>query len=336
MKTGKNRHHFFINCAFPNFLYICLWFDCKNKIVEHMKTNSQTEKLVNKHIFVDLRQDPGFKAVFADINNKSLLIELLNEILPENAQIKDIIKYLDREQIVKTAYSKKSVLDLVCVSDDLRTFDVEIQCKKDVVFFERCIYYASGFYSRSILKGEDYDKLHPVYIVSFLDFTLDFENKAGIDSSKIITKYTMVEESTKIFAPSTILCIFAQLPRFKLELSECKTRRDFLFYWFKYSWSYESIPEALEDVPLIKDIVEASWIAGFSQEKLENYEMDMKTELDYRWELKQERLEGREEGREEGVKMKALETAKKMLADGLSIDLIAKYTGLSIETVGAL
>ena len=126
--------------------------------------------------------------------------------------------------------------------------------------------------------------------------------------------------------------------------NECKTRRDFLFYWFKYSWSYESIPEALEDVPLIKDIVEASWIAGFSQEKLENYEMDMKTELDYRWELKQERLEGREEGRmegreegrEEGVKMKAFETARKMLADGLSIDLIAKYTGLSFEAVQAL
>ena len=146
----------------------------------------------------------------------------------------------------------------------------------------------------------------------------------------------MVEESTKIFAPSTILCIFAQLPRFKLELSECKTRRDFLFYWFKYSWSYESIPEALEDVPLIKDVVEASWIAGFSQEKFENYEMDMKTELDYRWELKQERLEGREEGREEGEKMKAFETARKMLADGLSIDLIAKYTGLSFEAVQAL
>ena len=132
------------------------------------------------------------------------------------------------------------------------------------------------------------------------------------------------------------MCIFAQLPRFKLELSECKTRRDFLFYWFKYSWSYESIPEALEDVPLIKDIVEASWIAGFSQEKFENYEMDMKTELDYRWELKQERLEGREEGREEGEKMKAFETARKMLADGLSIDLIAKYTGLSFEAVQAL
>ncbi len=142
----------------------------------------------------------------------------------------------------------------------------------------------------------------------------------------------MVEESTKIFAPSTILCIFAQLPRFKLELSECKTRRDFLFYWFKYSWSYESIPEALEDVPLIKDVVEASWIAGFSQEKLENYEMDMKTELDYRWELKQERLEGREEGREEG----RVETAKNFKCNGVPLELIAKCTGLSIETIEAL
>ena len=181
-------------------------------------------------------------------------------------------------------------------------------------------------------KNEKYRLLKPVYVISFLDFTLDFENKAGIDSSKIITKYTMVEESTKIFAPSTILCIFAQLPRFKLELSECKTRRDFLFYWFKYSWSYESIPEALEDVPLIKDIVEASWIAGFSQEKLENYEMDMKTELDYRWELKQERLEGREEGREEG----RVETARNFKCNGVPLELIAKCTGLSIQTIEAL
>ena len=86
--------------------------------------------------------------------------------------------------------------------------------------------------------------------------------------------------------------------------------------------------------------MEASWIAGFSQEKLENYEMDMKTELDYRWELKQERLEGREEGRmeglEEGLKMKALETAKNLKTKGIDFSIIAECTGLSIETVGAL
>ena len=39
--------------------------------------------------------------------------------------------------------------------------------------------------------------------------------------------------------------------------------------------------------------------------------------------------EGKEEGLAEGEHRKALETAKKMLADGLSIDIVAKYTGLS-------
>ena len=186
------------------------------------------------------------------------------------------------------------------------------------------------------MKGEDYDKLHPVYIVSFIDFSLDFEEKAGIDTSRIITRYTMMEESTNIFAPSTILCIFAQLPRFKLKLSECKTRRDYLFYWFKYSWSYESKPEALKNVPLIKDIVEASWIAGFSQEKRQNYELDMRTELDYRWALKLERLEGREEGREQGREEGREESARNFKAKGFPVETIAECTGLPIEMVLAL
>ena len=41
---------------------------------------------------------------------------------------------------------------------------------------------------------------------------------------------------------------------------------------------------------------------------------------------------GREEGREEG----RVEAAKNMLADEISIDLVAKYTGLSIEQVKQL
>ena len=44
----------------------------------------------------------------------------------------------------------------------------------------------------------------------------------------------MQEETSKIFAPTTIICIFAQLGRFKLKLEECKTRRDLLLYWFKH------------------------------------------------------------------------------------------------------
>ena len=54
----------------------------------------------------------------------------------------------------------------------------------------------------------------------------------------------------------------------------------------------------------------------------------MRTELDYRWELKQEQLEGREEGREE--------TARNFKAKGFPVETIAECTGLPIETVLAL
>ena len=90
--------------------------------------------------------------------------------------------------------------------------------------------------------------------------------------------------------------------------------------------------------------MEASWIAGFSQEKLENYEMDMKTELDYDWERDGEhegvdmggRGHGHKRGREEGREEGRVETAKNFKCNGVPLELIAKCTGLSIETIEAL
>ena len=44
----------------------------------------------------------------------------------------------------------------------------------------------------------------------------------------------------------------------------------------------------------------------------------------------------KEEGLAEGKHKKAIETAKKMLANGLSIGIVVKYTGLSIEEIKEL
>ena len=45
---------------------------------------------------------------------------------------------------------------------------------------------------------------------------------------------------------------------------------------------------------------------------------------------------GREEGREEGIYSKAIETAKKLIGMNLSIENIAKATGLSKEEIEKL
>ena len=49
--------------------------------------------------------------------------------------------------------------------------------------------------------------------------------------------------------------------------------------------------------------------------------------------VQKEAEEMREEGRAEGMEEKAVETAKNLLANGISSELIAKCTGLSPEQV---
>jgi predicted transposase/invertase (TIGR01784 family) len=45
---------------------------------------------------------------------------------------------------------------------------------------------------------------------------------------------------------------------------------------------------------------------------------------------------GRAEGRAEGELQKALEMAKKMLSDGMPIDLVAKYSGLTPDEIAKI
>ena len=179
--------------------------------------------------FVDLMTDSGMKAVLADPDNKELLIELLNILLPEYVQIKDIKQYRDREKRTDYDGAKKTVLDLSCEGEDGPVFNVEVQRIVGEFFFERIIYYAAGEYHSQLLKGVDYVNLKPVYEIVFLEENLWHEsipeslekpiahhNKdiSGIQQpagkpkdllpEQIVTRYVMKEEKSNIFAPSTI------------------------------------------------------------------------------------------------------------------------------------
>ena len=143
--------------------------------------------------FVNLRSDVGFKAVFADRNNKDILIGVLNQILPPEARIEDIKEYSDREQRRDLIYGKKTVLDLVCVDKDDRTFVVEMQAAEEDYFFERCVYYASGLYHLELSDGERYKGLHPVYVVSFLNYRLKHDDESQWDTDHFISYWRFTE-----------------------------------------------------------------------------------------------------------------------------------------------
>ena len=298
--------------------------------------------------FVNLRSDVGFKAVFADRNNKDILIGVLNQILPPEARIEDIKEYSDREQRRDVPYGKKTVLDLVCVDRDDRTFVVEMQASEEDFFFERCVYYASGLYHLELSDGVRYKGLRPVYVVSFLNYRLRHDDESLWDTDHFISYWRFSEKRTGMVADQTISVIFVEMTLFTKTLEECVTEFDRLFYIFKNSEGFQRIPEWIEEAGGIsKRLAEACEVAAFDKEKRLKYEIDKMNEWDIQAQkeyavrkgleegLQKGLREGREEGLEQGREETRLSIARKLFEAGTPVDVIVNCTGVDDGTIAS-
>ena len=302
--------------------------------------------------FVNLRSDVGFKAVFADRNNKDILIGVLNQILPPEARIEDIKEYSDREQRRDVPYGKKTVLDLVCVDRDDRTFVVEMQASEEDFFFERCVYYASGLYHLELSDGVRYKGLRPVYVVSFLNYRLRHDDESLWDTDHFISHWRFTEKRTGMVADQTISVIFVEMTLFTKTLEECVTEFDRLFYIFKNSEGFQRIPEWIEEAGGIsRRLAEACEVAAFDKEKKLKYEIDKMNEWDIQAQkeyavrkgleeglqkgLQKGLREGREEGLEQGREETRLSIARKLFEAGTPVDVIVNCTGVDDGTIAS-
>ena len=298
--------------------------------------------------FVNLRSDVGFKAVFADRNNKDILIGVLNQILPPEARIEDIKEYSDREQRRDVPYGKKTVLDLVCVDKDDRTFVVEMQASEEDFFFERCVYYASGLYHLELSDGVRYKGLRPVYVVSFLNYRLRHDDESLWDTDHFISNWRFTEKRTGMVADQTISVIFVEMTLFTKTLEECVTEFDRLFYIFRNSGGFQRIPEWIEEAGGIsRRLAEACEVAAFDKEKKLKYEIDKMNEWDIQAQkeyavrkgleegLQKGLREGREEGLEQGREETRLSIARKLFEAGTPVDVIVNCTGVDDGTIAS-
>ncbi len=296
--------------------------------------------------------DTSFKAVYHDKANKGLLINLINQTLPDEVEkVKDITEYLDRELSNDIAIGIDSRLDLICETDSGSRVIVEVQRQKFSSFMDRCLFYMSDVYYRQLSIGDDYNQLRPVYLIAILDYAYPHPDEHLWDSDNFISRYGFTELRTGELGTRNFFIIFAEAKRFTKSIEECRSERDFIFYWFLHGWKFdkETTPKQFEAMPRMMELIKASEVASFSAEKKLKYDREIMTELDrINYEREQQQkdraagfaeglAEGREEGREEGISEgehnKAVETARKMKADGLSIELILKYTGLNEATV---
>lgn len=290
---------------------------------------------IKEQRYVDLLMDSGFKAVFGDERNKDVVIDFLNAVLEGEHHVVSI-EYLNNEVLGEPSSSKGVRFDLHCIDDLGVRFVVEMQrARHSDDFFERSIYYGSRLYTLQQLKGEKSYHMKPVYVIGIMEGNLShMRPDAGY-----VARFSMQESDALYIAPKTISCIFVQLGFFDKKAEECICIIDQWCFSLKNMGGLEEQPQDFDETSF-SNLFRASEIAQFDETKRINYDTERMTERDYQHDLYFSRKEGREEGREEGLKQgrdeAKLEDAKNLKELGVSVDVIAKATGLSIEVIEAL
>jgi len=97
-----------------------------------------------------------------------------------------------------------------------------------------------------------------------------------------------------------------------------ENKRDTVINWLEYTYFNGNMPLNIKE-----------WLINLSLKERE--ETDMKSLADV-W-MEEAKREGRREGRCEGEKRIALKIAQAMLAGGMRVDDIARFTGLTVDEI---
>jgi predicted transposase/invertase (TIGR01784 family) len=118
---------------------------------------------------LDPKLDVVFKILFADPNNRDLLLSLLSAVLRPSKPIVGA-EVLNPELPKDLAADKGIVLDLRVSLADGRHVDVEMQSDPRPGLRERAMYYWARMYGSRLLRGMAYTQLEPCISIFFLGY----------------------------------------------------------------------------------------------------------------------------------------------------------------------
>lgn len=292
----------------------------KNNLIKYRK--------VYKYAY--LLSDGIFKIVFAEDKTHAKLISLLNAMLDLKGENAINFITLDMQEFPGAFDKKNCILDLICTTESESRILVEVQQKGEDLFRDRVEYYVSRVIENQVHKNEQYE-LPQIYFLGLLDFVLFPDEPA---------EYIHHVEETcrgKSFFPK-IQKVFVEISKFFSLEKDGITEKDTSASaeWLRAIQCFireEPMPERLLENPVFQDLQKSLLLSNFTDE-LFNAEVNKMTDLKFEHEVGFK--EGRAEGREEGNRNAKLEMAKGLRDDGVSIDIIAKRSGLSEEEIRKL
>ena len=260
-------------------------------------------------------------------------------IFPQYA-ISDIT-YVPTEQLGIMEDDRKAIFDVLCRTEDGKTFLVEMQRGYQKHFFERALFYTSFPIMKQGKKAlaEETKGNRP------WDFSLDGVFFLGIlnfkyeDDEMTEHRYRLMEATSKKLMTDKLEFVFVEVEKFDKGEDELETDLDKWLYLLKNMSNLLGRPERLRDRIFTK-LFDVAELAQLDDKDRTNYIKSMNTERDtynqIEYARETGREEGREEGRAEGVKQNSFDIAKRMLEKGIDIGTISELTGLTEKEISEL
>ena len=274
---------------------------------------------INKELkmtLIDPLSDFGFKKIFANPNHKEVTIFLLNTFLQLENKITEI-EFQNLEDSAESLEVRGVIYDILCKDSQNREFIVELQRAKQEFFADRSIFYVCRHLNSQIKKSrlpENRKKrfqLLPIYFLGILNFET-------IDGDKF-TRRASIKDEDCYKLTNSINLTYIELPKFKIDKPQNDMEK--LLFFLKNS---EKLQERIFPESIFTTILDIANYYNLSDSEQLVYDTILNKQL------------ANIDAIETAKKTEKREIARNMLNDRLPLDLISRYTGLSISEINNL
>lgn len=291
-----------------------------------------------------IRFDWAMKRLLRDKANFGVLEGFLTTLLNEEIKIN---KLLESESNQEDEFDKQNCVDLLAENDKGELFLIEVQNNSEYAYFQRMLFGTSKLVTEYINRGKGYGLIRKIYSINIVYFNLGngtdvvYHGKTefrGIHNGELLNLSPFQKQKFNVDAVSDLYPEY-----YILKVNDFnKWSKVPLEQWI-YFLNTGNIP-ADATAPGLSEAREKLQLVRMSKAELNAYYHHLDNVVILRDNIVTARGEGRleghaeglEEGRAEGRAESKLEDAKNLKCLGVSMDIIAKATGLSVEEIAKL
>ena len=274
-----------------------------------MEEFENIQEIIDRLTFTD---DGMFQAVLSDPEISAELVERLLHIKVDH------VEYPELEKTIAPFYTTKGVRLDVYLKDSNKIIDIELQCYPLKDPGKRSRYYQSMVDCDALMKGEDYSRLKESYIL-FICKHDPFKNEDNKPYGlPCYTFSNTCHEDTKVKLDDKTVKVFYNSSKYEKEKDE--RIRNFLHFVHTNDSGKDDFSSRLSEM-------------------VEKLKANKKFRSDYLAMNLHDRdimERARQEGISQGIRQNAVENARNLYANGVSINLIAKSLKMSVDEVREL